>query len=183
MVHFSVKALELLDEIDAGERLEAPGAVYQVYSGYPESYLDCELRGSCGTLVGQGLVGTVTDVATDRDYLTVILLEGYYVGYFTSHVSLLGGKGYSNMVKTVGNDQSRVVLRWDHEEDLDLWVDATWGSGPESPFNFVYYEETSASFEFSSINLQGDSLNGIADGPETVVFEGLTDGRFEIWVN
>jgi hypothetical protein len=183
MVHFSVKGLELLDEIDVGERLEAPGAAYQVYSGYPESYLDCELRGSCGTLVGQGLVGTVTDVATDRDYLTVILLEGYYVGYFTSHVSLLGGKGYSNMVKTVGNDQSRVVLRWDHEEDLDLWVDATWGSMPESPFNFVYYEETSASFEFSSINLQGDSLKGIADGPETVVFEGLTDGRFEIWVN
>jgi len=185
-VHFSVKALELLDVDAEGERLDAQGARYQIYSGYPESYLECEMSNACGTLVAEEQVGMLTDVATDhseRGYLTVISLEGYYVGYFTSQVSLLGGRGYSNMVRTVGNDQARAVLRWDHNEDLDLWIDATWGSDSGAPFKFVYYDDVEAQFGYQSINLQRDSTDGISEGPETVIFEGLTEGLFELWVN
>jgi len=190
MVHVSVDAVDLLD------RSEAQGATYQLYAYFsPESYVECEMSNTCGTLVAEGEVGGYTDVATDSgdtsgiNYLALIMLEGHYTGYFMKQVSLLGGRGYSNMVKIMGTDQNRVVLRWDHDADLDLWIDATFGSGSQAPYQFVNYNDKSASFDFQSIHHEYDSQNGLDNGPgtdtgpETARFEALTDGRFEIWVN
>jgi hypothetical protein len=73
--------------------------------------------------------------------------------------------------------QDRVLLRWGHMQDLDLWVfDASDYS------NAASYELFSTEMAGGIVTLEVDQGAGV-DGPETTSLEGVASGRMEVWVN
>jgi len=175
----SVRAFELTTERD-----ELVGS-YRIYSitcstgkceGY-ESFIDCEERSVCGTLVAEGTVGETAFVRPNSGYLGVVETDGFYKGYFTVWVGL-SASTYANLVGTMPAQTNRVVLKWDSTDDLDLWVDVTLNSGTRRQVSYLQNTFTQGGV---SVTLDIDNQRGF-DGPETTNFVGLQDGTFDVWI-
>lgn len=119
-------------------------------------------------------------VAEQGWYLFVLQVEGYYDGYVEAWVGAVGIEVSLDMVQVMGEGEDRIVLRWGHTQDLDLWAyDARDYS------SFVSWElddPRSARIAGGLVTLDVDNQAG-HDGPETTKLEGVSSGTIEVWVN
>lgn len=80
----------------------------------------------CGTLITA--IMTSLDgighgqVSAGDTYLVASRLSGFYSGYALLFVPSVGAQVSVDMVPEMAVEQERVVLRWGHNQDLDLWV-------------------------------------------------------------
>ena len=148
--------------------------------------------GKCGTLVAEeqayiALQENQILVRSERNYLITVSLDGMYTSYLTSYLTPYGGKFSSVMVPLLGRGQDRILLRWNHGADLDLWIDAVFGTGIQKFVSYDYsgYGSSLIINAATSITLDVDNPSGIAPegGPETVGFNDIGKGTFKVWVN
>jgi hypothetical protein len=155
------------------------GVTYEIYSGYPDDFEGCKQTRSCGSLV-VSVSDAEAIVTAGKSYLIVASKSGYYTGYFTVDLGADGDELEVRLVKEMSADQDRVVLRWGHTQDLDVWVydksDMTksvgWNTSGAPP---------SASFAGGTITLDVDMQEG--PGVETTQFMSVDSGTIEVWVN
>ena len=121
-------------------------------------------------------------VRSNRDYLITVGLEGVYTSYVTANITAHAVKLTTVMVPLLDEGQDRVVLRWNHKADLDLWIDAVFGTGIQE---FVGWDTPYVIDTATTIELYVDQFHGIAPdgGPETVSFNDVGIGTFKVWVN
>ena len=160
---------------------ELSGVGYEIFSDYPPDHSGCS-GSSCGTLIASvsGSSEPAGQVPSAGRYLFVARLEGYYSAYKTSKVDEFGAEVSFNMVQTMDQDENRAVLRWDHLQDLDLWVyskDKSTAVGWD-----MDTEELSASLAGGVVTLDVDNPDG-KSGPETTQLLGISSGAVEIWIN
>ena len=163
------------------------GATYEIYSDFdPESYSGCA-GDACGTSVASTMTSLDGmghgQVPAGDTYLVVSRLIGFYNGYALSYVQSVGARVSVDMVAEMADKQERVVLRWDHDQDLDLWVfDAAdtnvyvgWEMGETA-------DERTASVLGGTVTLDVDNQGGL-EGPETTQFNSMVSGVVQIWIN
>jgi hypothetical protein len=105
------------------------GVEYYFYTSSPRNYLGC--RGwtytgdtggaNCGTLEYQ-FAGSMGQLAADQSYLVVAIMNNFYTSYMQIYVGLGGYQTAVRMINELPFETTRVVLKWPHAGDLDLWV-------------------------------------------------------------
>lgn len=105
---------------DLVTRARLSNLTYEIYSGYPNQSTGCK-SSNCGALVASGQ-GNAHFVPTDAHYLLVLKHGGYYNCYLTVYVGQAGASETCDMVEKMQENQDRVVLSWDSNSDLDLWI-------------------------------------------------------------
>ena len=130
----STPATLRLEARDAFTHAKLSGVTFRIYSNFGSGWMGCSGR-DCGTLVSYLYSDTSGDVALvpgGQVYLIVAVANGYYSAWSTMFVGYSGsgstvGMGgayasFSSMISTLGANELRLVLRWPHGGDLDLWV-------------------------------------------------------------
>jgi len=155
------------------------GVTYKVFAEYPVIFEKC-CNGTtaclaCGAFVGQGPSVSVTP---DGNYLVVATLTGYYTTYMEISVATSATSRTVTMVQQMAVGQNRVVLRWGHTADLDLWAVNAANRGQTS-----YYPNkgVAQNWGFGQITLDSDVTSG--PGIETTQFQSLTNGNVEVWID
>ena len=171
---------------------EILGRRVRIFNNYPVKYHACDPNVILGqTSCGELIVDTRTDsilVGLDFSFLVVVNIDNFYTRYSTIYIPTEDAhkeemqKLEVNMVPPMQFEQDRTVLQWHHSGDLDLWVTAKWGLVKCPLEDNIYWETDNSKCDDSSIILDVDNQDG-TDGPETIRFENLSKGRFEIWVN
>jgi len=148
------------------------GVTYTVYKDYPEAYQNCT---SCGTHVAQG---ASVNMQGDEFYLVKAELSGYYTVYYEMYAGLSSSTESIKMVKTMAVGQNRVLLRWGHTADLDLWV-----VNGDDRNQISYWSNLGDSIAMGSgsVTLDKNVLSG--PGIETTQFNDLDGGQIEVWVD
>ncbi len=156
---------------------------YKIYKDYPETaYKRCTPASAttsttCGKIVGMG-IGNTADLHAGHDYLMVASFAGFYTGYFTLYVKPDGVNHLTfEMVEELSPREERVVLHWDNDAQLDLWV-----INKEKPTEKIGWSADSGDMAGGSGFLEVDNHVGSA-GPETTILKSLTSGTAEVWVN
>ena len=155
------------------------GVTYKVFAQYPVMFEKCCHDTlaclACGAFVGQG---STVSVAPDDNYLLVATLTGYYTAYMEISVATSATSRTVSMVEQMVQGQNRVVLRWGHTADLDLWA-----VNAANRILRSYYANlgTSQNWGFGTITLDKDVQNG--PGIETTQFQTLTNGNVEVWID
>ena len=149
---------------------------YQIFSGYPVSFSGCNQSNSCGTLKSTSS-STSTSLSAGQ-YLIVASKTDYYTGYFTINLDSDGDSQTFKLVQEMSSDQDRVVLRWGHSEDLDLWVYDKSDLKKKVGWSIL---DKSASFAGGTMTLDVDVTNG--PGVETTQFKSVSSGTIEVWVH
>ena len=152
---------------------------HEIYSAYPDAFAGCKQTRSCGSLV-VSVSDAKAILTAGKSYLIVASKSGYYNGYFTIDLGADDDELEVRLVKELSADQDRVVLRWGHTQDLDIWVydksdmkkSVGWDTSGEPP---------SASFAGGTITLDVDVQEG--PGVETTQFMSVDSGTIEVWVN
>jgi cysteine-rich repeat protein len=157
---------------------ELSGVTYYIYSDYPTEFSGCMDTNRCGNLVA-----SVTDcevlVPADSYYLVVTMATGYYTSYFLIYVEYNTWYSWElGVVAKMVTNQDRVVSRWGHTKDLDLWV---YDNGDSNNKVGWSVDDKSASFAGGTITLDVDITNG--PGVETTQFRNVDSGTLEVWVN
>ena len=130
----------------------------------------------CGRLVA-AKTGSEIRFPKDQNLLIVVTQNGYMPAYFPHYMAENHGDKVLHILPSLSFLQDRVVLRWQHMHDLDLWV----FDGSNKALR-VGWEPTTAEFAGGTMRLDLDSYNGL-DGPETIQFQSLASGVIEIWVH
>ena len=172
LVDVFVYAFDILGDSDVSQ------ATIKVFRDYPQSYSGC-LPDACGQLLYEGTLGEAVELASENLFLFVVSLEGFYTAYSASVIGRTNSDVRISLLRPLGENQDRAVLSWDHEQDLDLWVEARFATGRTS---YISWELTEAVDGEAIIKLDLDNQDGTS-GPETTSFEALTVGVFEVWVN
>jgi uncharacterized protein YfaP (DUF2135 family) len=170
----------------------ALGATYKIFSDFStETMYNCEDLDKCGTLVATGSVVNPTDdfshriplVPANNDYLVIVNHPGYIRMYLTVPVSLLGETSglYVGMVESLQENQDRVVLNWNSNDDLDL-VTAAFPSATPAVRVSWESDDNSETFGATTITLDVNNHEG-RQGPEVMQYRSLIDGVYEVWVN
>ena len=156
---------------------------YKIYQDYPETaYKRCTpasatTSNTCGKIVGMG-IGNTADLPAGHDYLMVASHDGYFTSYFTFYVEPDGVNVFTlEMVEELSAREERVVLQWDNDVDLDLWV-----INKDPSTERIGYSANSGYMAGGSGNLEVDNSVG-SEGPETTMLKSLTSGTAEVWVN
>ena len=186
----STPATLRLEARDAFSLARLSGVTYRIYSNFGTGWMGCTGR-NCGNLVSYLYSNTDGDVALvpgGHEYLIVAFADGYYSSWSTMFVGYAGagssvGMGgaylsFSSMISKLGANELRLVLRWPHGGDLDLWVtnnsDLSHSVGDEHPLD---------TFGSGEISLDYPSNYGSA-GPESthVGFLGA-NATLSVWVH
>ena len=156
---------------------------YNIYQDYPEEgYKWCTpasatASNTCGRIVAMG-IGNTADLHAGKDYLLVASHAGFYTGYFTIPVEAGGDNDFTlEMVEELSAREERVVLHWESNDDLDLYV-----VNADDSNNKVYWGRDEASIIGGSGRLEVDNWDG-SQGPETTILQDLTSGTGEVWIN
>ena len=155
------------------------GVSFEIYANYPQEFMGCcDSAGSCagcGDLAGTGSSFTV---AGDEFYLVVAKAASYDTAYYEVYAGLSNSYETVNMVESMIVGQNRVVLRWGHTSDLDLWA-----VNADNKAERSYYSNigSAQNWGFGDITLDKDVMTG--PGIETTQFQSLTTGNVEIWVD
>jgi hypothetical protein len=120
----------------SGELSEIEGATFAVYRNY-SSLEECKRSLArtpeslkCGEMYFWGDVGAENVAFSQRGaHLVVIKAPDYYAVVVEIDAVKAPIDISLPMLKHLPSGQDRVVLSWDHSGDLDLWIDAKWGSG------------------------------------------------------
>jgi len=113
---------------------------------------------------------------SDSLYLVLTETAGFLPNLREVYVGMRAASAVSGMLPVLLTGQNRIVLRWGHTGDLDVWaVDVA------DPNNRVGWTLRSASFGSGDISLDRDVRVG--PGSETLQLAGLRARSVEIWVN
>jgi hypothetical protein len=151
---------------------------FNTYASYPFDFEECTAPApgrepKCGTLVGSGSSITVT---SDVHYLIVASNSDFYTATYELYAGSGGASATIGMVPKMAVGQNRVVLRWGHVGDLDLWV---WeADNKEQSVGWYKPTETIAG---GSVKLDRDNWDGKM-GPETTQFNNLKE-NVEVWID
>ncbi len=156
--------------------------VYHAYSDVDACVASAGQAPSCGTTVGACSVAhgdlEACQVVLPSDSLYLLRTEsaGFLPNLREVYVGMRATSAVSGMLPVLQTGQNRVVLRWGHTGDMDLWaVDVA------DPANRVGWTRRSATFGQGEISLDRDVREG--PGSETLQLAGLRDRAVEIWVN
>ena len=155
------------------------GVTYKLFSGFPEPYIGCEETASCGRLVAEASADDELHITPNTEVLGVLQLSGYHTGYFKTIADELGTRQCTNLVERMATDQDRVVLSWGCSADLDLGVDATFSMSSSA---WIDWESKYTMHMGTIVSLDLDNTDGV-HGPETISFDSISQGTFEVWVN
>ena len=86
--------------------------------------------------------------------------------------------GVADIPMAVG--QNRVVLRWTHSGDLDLWALNALQRSQRSWWDNIYEAQN---WGFGNITLDKDDRGNPLPNQETTQFQFLTDGNIEAWID
>jgi uncharacterized protein YfaP (DUF2135 family) len=165
--------------VATGSPITGSAVTYRVYANYLQNFIGCCTNASSCTLCGEpaGTGSTVT-VRGDEFYLVVATSAGYDIGYFEVTAGLTAFSRTLNMVQQMAVSQNRVVLRWGHTADLDLWA---LNKNNKCQRSFYGNLGSAQDWGFGTITLDEDVLSG--PGVETTQFQSLTNGNVEVWVD
>ena len=148
------------------------------YASYPDDFESCIAPADgrepeCGTLVGSG---SSIEVTSDVHYLIVASNSLFYTATYELYAGSGGASVTIGMVPKMAVGQNRVVLRWGHVGDLDLWV---WEA--DNKDNSVGWYRPTRSIAGGSVTLDRDNWDGRL-GPETTQFNNLRE-NVEVWID
>ena len=183
MTPFNLQANDLLDS-----SIQLKDVTVAIFSEYPTDYQSCEESSTCGTRVLNPWNPRITSgrsplyVPLDVPILVVVTMDGYFTSYITLNVVEAGALVETNMLRTMAVGQNRITLDWEHSGDLDLWIDAMWGSGDWDYIGWQTPDKSADDGELTKVNLDLDSTDG-SEGPETTSLENILSGTYEVWIN
>ena len=151
------------------------GVTFTAYVSYPADFSRCYIDATCGTQAGSGSSFTV---GADEHYLILASMSGFYTATYEISPGLDDASATIGMVEAMAAGQDRVVLKWEHSGDLDLWVMAE----ADRSKSVGWYQSSGAiAGSGSSVQLDRDNWNG-AYGPETTQFNYIAE-NVEVWIH
>ena len=174
--------------------IPAQYVIYQLNDVNKDSYWGCRNNFNCGPQISTGYLlssGPTTltvDASQGSRFFIIFSLNGYVDMYYSIDMFLASESIGSQMVSNLQVGGDRLLLRWNSEVDLDLWLFVRDPPGQDGAAGALRgsvgwdYGKNTLTVGQTTMEYLVDSENGLT-GPEVTGLSNAAGGVYEVWVN